>query len=390
MIIGGDIVQKAIAQLCGGHIVPVAFSFGWVSYSFNALLAVFGDGALMPATVYPSSLINARSGYARRNHSWILNCLLRGVEHSLEPLDAALCISVFYSKPFKSQTTHDWLWWSGVITIFVQVIIATVPYPIESDWTILLVTLTGIGLALSGGSLPQWRKEKWGARLDNKNTTYCLTRGNGFQHVVVVLNQSPGCLNLEDLAMPRRNGCSGTCKAAITVLAVLWIMFLITVAGLQNNTWYLLGVGFLGMAQNIFVAAMPRRPDAMGIPLEFVTRIQGPKVMAVLMDIEYQFPSVGVALVKTFFPGKFSEEEEEFWTRRVEETRSLTQRRAATVQLRGRVSPQPAGSHTTATYISTPITTQPAVNSTAATLTQAIPPVSPLPISPTPLRRHSL
>lgn len=30
LIIGGDIVKQAIAQLSGGYIVPVSFSFGWV------------------------------------------------------------------------------------------------------------------------------------------------------------------------------------------------------------------------------------------------------------------------------------------------------------------------------------------------------------------------
>lgn len=384
MIIGGDIVQKAIAQLCGGYFVPVAFSFGWVSYSFNTLLAVLGDGALMPVTVYPSFLINARSGYARQNYSWILNRLLRDVEHSLDPLNAALCVSVFCSKPSKCRTSYDWLWWIGVITIFVQLTIAIVPYVIESDWTIFFITVIGIGLALSGGSLPQWRKEKWGARIENKNTTICLTRGSGFQHVVVILNQGPGCLNLEDLAMPQRHGCTGGCKTAITILAVLWIMFLISVAGLQKNAWYLLGVGFVGMAQNIFVAAMPRRPDAMGIPLDFVTRIQGPKVMTVLMNTEYQYPSAGAALVKTYFPGKLKEEEEEFWSRRANETRSSAQRRAVTVQPRGNFSPPPAGSHMTATSFSTPITLQSAVHSTAATSAETMPPVSPLPFSSTP------
>ena len=36
LIIGGDIVQVAIAQLCGGpikYLTPVSFSFGWVSRS---------------------------------------------------------------------------------------------------------------------------------------------------------------------------------------------------------------------------------------------------------------------------------------------------------------------------------------------------------------------
>ena len=36
LIIGGEIIQKALAQLTGGLIVPVAFSFGWVAYTFSS------------------------------------------------------------------------------------------------------------------------------------------------------------------------------------------------------------------------------------------------------------------------------------------------------------------------------------------------------------------
>ena len=42
LILGPDIVQKAIAQLAGRALTPVAFSFGWVAYSVSALLSVFG------------------------------------------------------------------------------------------------------------------------------------------------------------------------------------------------------------------------------------------------------------------------------------------------------------------------------------------------------------
>ena len=155
LIIGGDIVQKALAQLSGGHFVPVAFSFGWVSYSFNALLAAYGEGALMPATAYPSLLVDADSGYSRANYSWILNRILRSVESELEPLDAALCVTVFRARPFSRQRMHDWIWWSGMVTIFVQVSIAGVPCAIEGDWSIITVTILGIVLALVGGALPQ-------------------------------------------------------------------------------------------------------------------------------------------------------------------------------------------------------------------------------------------
>src|SRR6218665_925168 len=67
LLIGGEVVQKAIAQLVGLRVphhsklhnekddnayfftlTPVAFSFGWVAYAFNSLIAVFGNGNLMP------------------------------------------------------------------------------------------------------------------------------------------------------------------------------------------------------------------------------------------------------------------------------------------------------------------------------------------------------
>jgi hypothetical protein len=42
LIISPDIIQRAFAQLVGGPVAPIAFSFGWVAYSINALLSVFG------------------------------------------------------------------------------------------------------------------------------------------------------------------------------------------------------------------------------------------------------------------------------------------------------------------------------------------------------------
>lgn len=352
LIIGGDVVQKALAQLSGGYFVPVAFSFGWVSYSISALLVACGEGTLMPSTPYPSVLINAQSGYARLNYSWILNRVLRGIESSLEPLDAALCVSVYRCKPYGRRTAYDLLWWSGVITMGLQLVISGIPFAIERDWSTLVVTGTGTLLALVGGSLPQWRDEKWGSGYDNRGSTFCLTRGNGFQHVVVIQNAPRGCLNLEHLAPPRRTGCSRGCKTMVMISAFLWILFLINVCGIKQNTWYLLGVGCMGMIQNIFVAATPRQPSAMGLPLDFVDRIDGKKVMGVLMETEIRFPSVGAALVQTFFPGKLRDHEQAFWSARAESANKPTKTATANVQQ----STKPSISHMT------PSTTSPQIS----------------------------
>ncbi|KAI4239819.1 MAG: hypothetical protein LQ349_000066 [Xanthoria aureola] len=114
--------------------------------------------------------------------------------------------------------------------------------------------------------------------------------------------------------------------AVVTVSAMLWILFVINVAGLTHNTWYLLGVGFLGMVQNVSTAAIPRRPEAVGMPLELVARISDHKVMKTLMETERRFPSVGAALVKTFFSGELFDDEQRFWTARSKKPRNDTKR----------------------------------------------------------------
>ena len=83
LLIGGDIVQKAIAQLVGYEvrvpgsstrlsITPVAFSFGWVVYSFSNVLSAFGEMRLVPSTDCPSLLVNCSTGFVREKCSWIL------------------------------------------------------------------------------------------------------------------------------------------------------------------------------------------------------------------------------------------------------------------------------------------------------------------------------
>lgn len=42
LLLGPDVIQRAIAQQVGHNITPIAFSFGWVAYSLGALISVFG------------------------------------------------------------------------------------------------------------------------------------------------------------------------------------------------------------------------------------------------------------------------------------------------------------------------------------------------------------
>ena len=55
LILGPEIVQKAVAQLAGRVVTPVAFSFGWVAYAINALLATVGGRSSFVVTRLLSS-----------------------------------------------------------------------------------------------------------------------------------------------------------------------------------------------------------------------------------------------------------------------------------------------------------------------------------------------
>ena len=96
-------------------------------------------------------------------------------------------------------------------------------------------------------------------------------------------------------------------------LAALWIVFLISVAGWKQNTWYLLAVGGVGMVQNVVVAGAKRGASTTGIHLKMVERIQQQKVMDALMDLENAYEKVGRSLLDEFFPGKFREAETQWW-----------------------------------------------------------------------------
>ncbi|CAK9260005.1 unnamed protein product [Sphagnum jensenii] len=346
LIIGGDVIQKAIAQLSGDYLVPVAFSFGWVAYLFSTLMSIVGDGCLMPLPDYPAKVINAGSGYSRENRSWILGRLLRDFELPLND-DIGLHITVFQADKEKEagKPEKDWYWASGFVVIILQLGIAAIPCGLYNDWGIILVTAVGTLLALVTGMLPQWHFEKWACRRKTKKVVI-LTGGNGTRHVMVIIGDGKG-LDLEDLAVgesPRmrkrtehsnrlaRRECDleGKDKNEILmlrgvpvsfwitqvsclILAFLWIVFLITVAGLKQNTWYLLAIGGLGMIQNVVIAGVSREPSAMGIHLTKIESIEQFKVMDALMDLESYLEGCGRSLLPEFFNGKLRPAEEKWW-----------------------------------------------------------------------------
>jgi len=46
LLLGPDIIQRAVGQLAGRFVTPIAFSFGWVAYSASALLSSVGGEKL--------------------------------------------------------------------------------------------------------------------------------------------------------------------------------------------------------------------------------------------------------------------------------------------------------------------------------------------------------
>jgi hypothetical protein len=319
LLIGGNIIQMALAQLSGSHIVPVAFSFGWASYAFSALMSIVGDRKLMPQPDFSSLVVDAQSGDIRSNNSWVLGRILRDMEmHVVKRKGWTLWVRVYVaSDPTAKQRggvirrlVRDWVWTMGLLTIFVQLVIAVIPWVLNGNWSIFLVTAAGTLMALVCGAIPQWRTEKWACRTKSKRTV-ALTRGNGSRLVVVIIGNEVG-LNLGDLAIGRVILVRGT-RGIITLLALLWLALLCTVPAVKNDTWYLMGIGLLGMIQNVSAAGASRAPEDFNMPLEFRAEFAERNVMTTLQKLETEYPGVGASLLRVFFPFELRPEEVEWW-----------------------------------------------------------------------------
>jgi hypothetical protein len=134
----------------------------------------------------------------------------------------------------------------------------------------------------------------------------------------------------------------GSTRIYTSILAFLWLVLLVTCCGIETDTWYLIAIGGLGMVQNLVVAGVPRKPAALGLPIELDHNLKEgqaapnifaePKVMWSIMEFEKRFPGCGNALVKEFFPGDLLEWEVSWWaSEEVDERERLltTQRRKA-------------------------------------------------------------
>ncbi|KAH8744686.1 hypothetical protein F5883DRAFT_609797 [Diaporthe sp. PMI_573] len=362
MIIGGDVVQKALAQTTGCWYTPVCFSFGWVPYSFTALISVLGDGRLLPEPDVGCKVINLDSGYARDNKNWVIGRLLRDSEARAQrmkpPGNEAIRISIWDAvKNHKKPAEHHY--WSihiwGLVFMTIQLGLSIVPLALYGDWSILLITGAGTILSIIMGALPQWTAEKLPNR-QNSKSVFALTVGNGSRDVMVIKGVGE-CLDLEELSVSEtpRSGrpwkkfnsteAAGTHKtspkprqirrstsdlmatklragfpvgflvtyAACAVLSILWLALLVSVSALESHTWFLLGVGLIGMFQNAVLAAAEIKPEHRNLPLRYVETIVGKrKVMDGIMDFHARYQR-GEHLLREFFPGHLKPPEEAWW-----------------------------------------------------------------------------
>ena len=216
--------------------------------------------------------INGKSGYSRRNSSWVIGRIVRdfdkwkskevdqkldaiinkewediktkanGAYEAERPRQAGLCISIYKSTTNKKaqRLLYDGIYFLGFFVAFLQLGIAAIPCGVYGDWGILMVTVCGICLSWITAGLPQWRNEKWACRrLDaDSNKKVVLTRGNGSQHAIVIL-PAKDAPDLEDLAGGQLNvdaSMSSRTRLTISILIVLWILLLIAAAGLDGHT----------------------------------------------------------------------------------------------------------------------------------------------------------
>ncbi|KAF5629780.1 hypothetical protein F52700_7527 [Fusarium sp. NRRL 52700] len=344
LLLGPETVQLAIAQLSGRLVTPVAFSFGWVAFSANALLAVLGDGQLMPQSEIRNLLvIGAKSQFIRQNNSWVVGRLFRDLDAAADremenremehvppvgsphrprflPVSSpspkghggkrsweALRISVYKTVDDEHRggvVSIDWIWIASWVSIAAQLSISIIPWALseEAAWQPFFITASGTLLSLLSSSLPQWKQEKW-ASPRRGGSTVTLTRGNGYRHAITILGRQGIGLDIEILATGTRTTTAPILTRILSAaFAVLWLALLITVAGLSQQTWYVLGVGLLGSVQNIIASAVPRKPSALGFHLELVEILRGKSVSEVLKAAETKYPSVGASLLPIFFP----------------------------------------------------------------------------------------
>lgn len=323
----------------------------------------------MPKAELDCLLFNLDSGYTRKNCSWVLSRLIRDLgywrpresqlatRHRLAELRFAnenararlearmsraespaereragaelrrlprsddaivasgLRVTVLQCAHASPAGVGDGIYWVGMLVTTIQLGLAAVPWVCYGEWFTFLVTSAGTGLAYASGMLPQWRAEKSWPRVLRQPKRVVLTEGNGAVEALLLLCE-PGDPDFEAMAArPRMRVAQHTwgTRAVSLLLALLWILLALTVAGWEQRTWYLLAVGLVGMLHNVCVAGWPRDPAAYGLGFRHVRTVAERKVMESLYVLETEHPGAGIALLPEFFPGELRPREEKIW-----------------------------------------------------------------------------
>ncbi|KAK8003337.1 oxidoreductase [Apiospora arundinis] len=355
LLIGGDVIAKAIAQLSGTYenrgFTPVLFSFGWVSYAFTQISNAIGNGAFYPAPDYPGVIISMTSGDKREIRSWILARLLRDCERQVDrdrriaqkqgESGTALHIAVYAIDggkltDRKVKSKRDWLWWSFMLGLLIQLILAAVPMmPTagrqQPNFYVLLITVIGTLLSFAMASQRGTRQEKFGLRTGKAETgskdVFALTKGNGHNIALIILpDLFPGVGNaqrseishlpfLDSMAISSHHQTLMS-RLATGFWAILWIVLLLMIGGSLADSWFLLGVGGVGMIHTSLIASCPRSPEAHGIPLKYMGdgwTMTGSQKMDALLRLEELIPGAGFMLRREFFNGPESSRDRERW-----------------------------------------------------------------------------
>lgn len=359
LLVGSDVVQKAIAQSIGGcdsswsRFTPVAFSFGWVSYAANSVVAALGDGLFLPKADTSGYVITLKSGDLRSNQSWLLGRLMRDLEMRVEKdknnkdnLNSSLLVTVYKVKKdgmLNPDRRELWVLWA--FAMLVQGFVAAIPVLLTAadrnakisgtdSWYVFAITLIGNGLAMATAAITSMHRPKFSMREDKSTNMYALTRGNGHRHVFIIMpdtliKKSSSLPHLEDMSTNLAMA-DNTTRGLSTIAAIAWVFLLLSVAGLQGDTGYLLLVGLVGMIHNLLVSSKICAPEEHGLPMEELTidnekahefgRGTGleerKKVMEVLKGLEDEIPSAGCSLRPIFFPGRPRHEDEVYWDRK--------------------------------------------------------------------------
>ncbi|KAI0459479.1 hypothetical protein F5B21DRAFT_499657 [Xylaria acuta] len=316
LLIGGDIIAKAVAQL----------SCSFKNLPFTGSLQL-----------------------RREIKSWVVGRLFRDLEKEIDPdgriadhkaFHDSLHVEVYQLDPSHLSNNgalrpkRDLLWWSFVVALVLQIGIAIIPMTPtpgrqKPNFYVLLITVAGTLLSLITGSLQATRGEKYGRRGLGCRDMFALTKGNGYNIAIIILpnslerNPRPGDIpsQMPYLANMATASYRPTKISRIRafILGGLWIVLLLVIGGASADSWYLLLVGGVGMVHTVYVAGRKRKSEAHGIPL---TRLGeqwvfngGTGQMDVLVSLEKRIPGAGYLLRREFFNGPMTADDKARWKR---------------------------------------------------------------------------